>query len=544
MSPGESVSDPAKKIFYILVQGSIGFSSHCDQCVLIQLPWLFSLAEVSPNDVRAFFGKFKRIPGRPLLAPGKGPYEIPAEYDNAQCINWRFDFMGEMIRRAIREACGRGDVGTVVLLYSNHGMKDNFPLKPDNFADWAEVCALRHKPFLAVLDACYSTVFAAAALESLKYPYLESAAELDLFDRHVGFITSASGICARSTAMVSEDDGLVNLFGQKDPQEQWARGFFLRSSMFFRQFNWLLAYGFPLDSTPPDAPPSLSARLAAPASDRNMNIKQFVERMNLRCFPGGHGFHASLVAAEAFESQQFSSFFSIPPLGDLKPSTLIDASRWSGITIGDVIPAARLGRLCDDVSPLEEEEEEGEERVSGSEVVLDLPPPGRCLLIPIARADDGTIRLAPAILSGTLRPETPFVKKLCTIKVPGDGEGSHSRGARGPRLLQVGHLYLEMVRRFTPAEFGEPRWQPTLDDCHAWETYLDTLKVCVPMECWTVLPRVLMFRSLFDTDQEFKDILREMRGRALARRPKFQAAYPGVQPIQDDEQVQPRETKV
>jgi hypothetical protein len=112
-------------------------------------------------------------------------------------------------------------------------------------SEWVRPCAASKTEFLVVLDACCSTILAG----SVRAQMLRLAASLLTADqrafaeKHVGFITSGKGGCARSTAMVSKDESLVNLFGVKAAPDDWARGFFQRSTMFLRQFNWLWPTG-------------------------------------------------------------------------------------------------------------------------------------------------------------------------------------------------------------------------------------------------------------------------------------------------------------
>jgi hypothetical protein len=392
------------------------------------------------------------------------------------------------------------------------------------FAQWGLQCARDNIEFLLVLDACYSTIFAS----SVRTRMLElaggilNAAQCAFAEKHVGFITSARSSCARSIAMISTDESLVNLFGAKSPEEEWARGFLHRSTMFLRQFNWLLAYGF--------------GTFAAPL-DRDVNLSQFVVRMNMRCLPAGHGFHASLVADEGFGSIPLRSFFPFPRLGNLRPDQAMAA--WPEVMLEDLIPSARLGRLFDDVGTLEGAGvAEGDEKVAEEEAEEQGGTfPADYLLIPIRRAGDNTVERAGAtILSSQLVPESPIVQRLSGNEVPGADEDEEEDNR--PKGLQANHLLLVMLRKITNGriKFTNGHAVVTSDICHLNELaqYLEEdLQVSVPL--WEPLGRVAGFRSCFATDEQFRDFLQQMLARALARFPEFQQMYPDIPPLSEDE---------
>jgi hypothetical protein len=517
--------------YYILVQGSAKFSSHCDQGMLLQLLWFLYLGGVANEQIKAFFRRFGAIDGYPLVAPGKGPYKMPPPYDNEDCVDWTMANLGARITKVIAWACLADEIDHIVLVYSNHGPQQGLGaghglLSKDDFALWAIECARAGKQLLVVIDACFSTGFATDAMDFLRGKLAKQAPLLDFVEKNVGFITSARGICARSTPMISKDRSLVNLFAPSpDRQDTWARGFFTRSSMFLRQFNWLLAY----------APP-----------DPKLTLGQFVRQMNVRRFADGHGFYAALVGGSSFGSVQFNSFFPMP-LGTLDPTT--EVPEWPEVTVGDLIPGAKLGHLYDDVRQLEEEdgEGEGEEGVEEEEPNEQAPEPGTAsfLLIPIVRHADGTVgRAGRALLSEDLGLDFLFLSKLCVGHSTVEDEEEDEAGARAPERLEVGHLFVAACHRFARNKVPEARSAGTVarctstevvERCRLWQTYLEErLDVEVPHSAWESLARLTRFRGLFASDADFERFLEELRDRALAQLPEFQPAYPNVTPIEDD----------
>jgi hypothetical protein len=335
-------SEEENDIYYILVQGSEEFGSHADQGMLIQLLWLLFLAGVKPTRVKVLYGQPQDLKDPPLLAPGKTPYQIPKDYADQKdppCYQRVDAYMMVAISSAVAQACRLPGVHKIVLVYANHGSPVQVGgagkvLRLQNFAQWGFQCAVANIEFLLVLDACCSTIFASSVWDTMRglAPSMLSGEQWAFAEKHIGFITSASGVCTRSTAMISKDESLVNLFGAKEGEEEWARGLCHRSSMFLRQFNWLLAYGFGTFDR---------------ALHRDVTLQEFVTRMNLPCLC----FHASIVAHQDFGSIQLRSFFPFPQLGTLGPDRPM-ARDWPGVVLGDLIPSARLGRLWDDLWPL------------------------------------------------------------------------------------------------------------------------------------------------------------------------------------------------
>jgi hypothetical protein len=375
--------------------------------MLIQLLWLLHGSEVPKDCIKAFFGKFENIDSYPLVAPGKGAYKIPPPYDDPRCLDWTFQGLATLIGNAIALACGREAIGTIVLVYANHGTPKGLEagygfLRQLDFTQWATQCTNSEKKFLVVLDACCSTVFATATMDHInrQLEQKHQTSKVPWIAANVGFITSATGICGRSTPMISRDATLVNLFGATPPSAAWASGFFTRSSMFLRQFNWLLTYGFE----------TLHSKLT---------VREFVQRMNRRRFPAGHGFHAALVGGDGFASSEFKSFFKIRPLG--VPDPAVPLPGWEELTVGDLIPALRLGRLYDDWGHLEEEEGEGEETDPVKEEELkeeeaDSP------LIPIHKVDGVVRRASPVLLSSAANLGPVFMAKLCIRDSPAEDD--------------------------------------------------------------------------------------------------------------------------
>jgi hypothetical protein len=438
-------------------------------------------------------------------------------------------FLELAITGAVAEACLLPGVRRIVLVYVNHEKGNELGsggrlLTVHDFVQWGLQCAQGETEFLVVLEACYSTVFASAVRTRLLQRAKKLKPDKRVFARDkVGFITSAKRICSRSIAMISKDDALVNLFEARGPEDEWARGFFHWSSMFLRQFNWLLAYGCGPLSTP-----------LHPA----LKVEECVARMNLRRFPDEHGFYASLVASEAFGSIEFKSFFPFQDFGILDPTRLI-GDEWPGIKIGDLIPSPRLGRLFDDVCTLEEEDRvEGEEQAAGEETPEEPPTgPADYLLIPIKQAADGRPfqRDGPPVLASTLQPEPPFVRRLSDNHFSMEAEGWEDvEEDDRPKRLDANHLLLVILRQITNGRITDGRAPVTCDICESWAKYfVDELHVDVPL--WEPLGRVARFRSCFESDESFKGFLVEMLGRALGLFPEFQAEYPGVEPIVEAE---------
>jgi hypothetical protein len=435
-------------------------------------------------------------------------------------LNWDFKFLGALIGTAITLACSREEVGAIVLVYANHGTAGGLGaaqgfLRGSDFTQWMLTCALSERKFLVVLDACYSTVFATAALDHTKreLEQIQQMSKAAWIESNVGFITSAKGVCARSTSMISKDPDLVMSFGETPRGAEWVNGFFTRSSMFLRQFNWMLTYGFQ-------------------TWHPKLTVREFVRRMNLRRFAEGHGFHASLVAGEGFGSSEFKSFFQIQPLGPPNPAAAVPG--WPEITIGGLIPAARVGHLYDDVEQLEEEDGEEEERVMEEEVVgQDVPDLEAAvklgtvsyLLIPIERVGSVVRRAGPAVLSSQANVSAELLHKLSVSHSSAHDEEEDEMEPRRPERLQPGHLLIEVIGRLAKGKIREGRSAATLESCSKLRSYLETLDVWVPVSASDSLARLSRLRSEFDSDATFERFLDEMRARALVTWPEFAAVY-------------------
>jgi hypothetical protein len=519
------MSERPSGVFYIPVQGSSEFAAHANQGSLIRLMWLLSFGQVAPEHIRALFAKVVTGDDWPLLEPRKGPLKIPEPYQD------RYDMtvpdLRHLIACVVHEAVAVPDVGTIVLLYANHGHPDksvarDYELKPGDFAEWAMTCIDHNKGLLVVLNACSSTAFAREAWDAVTRHVQKARPQaLEFVKNNMGFITSGEGLCELSIPLISENESLVNLFGRKGELETWARGFYVRDSMFFRRFNWLLAYGFPPTATGPGGP--------------KLTIGQFVDMMN--DLPGlPRGFTAAWVGTEeASASLEFSSFVPVPPLGDLRAADEVPG--WPEVRIGDVIHG-RFGQLFDDVAQLRalelkarpEWKGETTER-SGVPATAEIP---QVVLLPIAAADGGGFACLGPLLSEDIDKENQFLYRLPSgLSEPG-GEAT----AAAPERLQVLHLHLRAGRWAGKNKIRRCRAVVTVAICRSLEAHIEkTLKVAVPISQWGMVWKLAAFRGLFSSDETFELFLEELLRRSLYHWPEFQPLYPDVAPLRDDEEL-------
>jgi hypothetical protein len=303
--------------------------------------------------------------------------------------------------------------------------------------------------------------------------------------------------------------------------------------------------------------------------------------MNGARIPKRNGFRARVVGGRDFEALPFNAFFPLSLLGRLDPDSAATGDEWPGVRVGDLIPAAALGGLYDDVGRWEGEEEEEEEMKEEDEEAGDAEPgespsgdeakantspgfressnsstsagnPGEAapedtpcfVLIPIARDASGVVQPGPEILSATLPADTPLLDELRVKDSAGVDEETEDddeceedrvearRVARMKNWLQVGHLYHELCRAFANGEVRNGHARITVRLCNWLRHYLEEeLHVWVPFSTWDMLATMGQFRSRFHSDAAFKDFLAVLRGRALYHWPQFQPLYPGVDVI-------------
>jgi hypothetical protein len=522
------MSGKPRAVFYIPVQGSSQFAAHADQGSLIRVLWLLSFGKVEPKSIRPLFAKVVARDEWPLLEPGQCSYKIPEAYEER--INLTVPNLRRQIARAVDEAVHLRAVGTIVLLYSNHGRGDKLAgrdgvLEPDHFAEWAVNCVDAGKRLLMVLDACSSTDFAREAWKAITSTVAEirPPEALAFVENNMGFITSGAGLCEQSIAMISEDERLVNLFDKKRDSEKWARGFFIPDSLFFRRFNWLLAYGFP-SSAERDSDTDPEAEATDTRSPR-LTIKQFVDKMNdLRVH---RGFTAAWIGTEqAGASLEFTSLFPFPQLGGLRPADPVPD--WPGVRVGDVIPDAAVGELFDDVPQLRAR---ALEDCGGARATLDAE---QVLLIPIERDGRGGFVRLPPLVTKDIDQETPFLLRLHS----GHSGADDAAAPDAPQRLTVHRLWLKAGRWAAKNKIRSGWAVVTTDICRALEAHIEkNLNVSVPISEWSAVWRLAGFRRLFSSDHIFKLFLEELLRRALCQWPEFRPLYPNVEPLMNDEDL-------
>jgi hypothetical protein len=178
-------------------------------------------ADVGEAYVTALFADIDDLTGWPCVAPGGAPYQVPPRYkaliDKSKSKPKDLAFL---ISEAITKACSVPDVGSIVLVYLNHGNDEELgtgkkKLSVGAFVNWAQQCAGLDRRLLVVLDACMSTRFARRVMDKLR-DRLKSDGREEFYRKVtelVGFITSGRRHCQRSVPLISADKDLVNLFG-------------------------------------------------------------------------------------------------------------------------------------------------------------------------------------------------------------------------------------------------------------------------------------------------------------------------------------------
>jgi hypothetical protein len=310
-------------IVYILVQGTTDFASQRHSADLLRLMWILYLGGVNAADVTVFIAG--QACALPLRGPGLNPFEFPVEFWS-QAITDRLD-LADSVAGHVALAISRNDVSGVVLVYLGDAQESALGegterVTVNNVCFWARLCAFTHRTFLGVFAGKCSTVFAETVWRVLtNCPRQEGA---QLLSDYVGFITSSRDVYASSTPVVSRYLGVVELFGEfAGPLPGgFLPGFYIRGSMFCRQLNRLLAYGFGCSAT--------------------TTVSDFVRLLNPRNVEQ-QGFWAEYVGGPGASLLPLSAFF---PVGTQQPTSEIH--KGLPVQVKDLIAAEELGELVDD----------------------------------------------------------------------------------------------------------------------------------------------------------------------------------------------------
>jgi hypothetical protein len=240
---------------------------------------------------------------------GLPPLEVPAEYRN--CItSFVDDILGDL-HHAIRHFAYEPSITRIVLVYIGDGTEKSlaFPSAKININDMAECCLDARKPFLAVLDASYSTVFAEKTIRELRR--LGYGGAID-----VSFLTSGRGLCFNSAVLLSsETPELLPWYG--------GASYKINSSMFSRAFLLGLAHKYQFDITLSELPGALNVPGAAMKN----------------------GFEAAIQYGTWHnDTVPLRDFFPWGPVGKHEKSRVRPAVPFTA-----VIPNVELGGFCDDV---------------------------------------------------------------------------------------------------------------------------------------------------------------------------------------------------
>jgi hypothetical protein len=419
--------------------------------------WILYWGGVAADQVKAFICEIEGMGTWPRRELGEAPLAIPPGYE--KCII-RSRNLQAAVSQAVNDACDRAGVGGILLAYANHGRPDGVGFGPElidapAFALWAVACARAGKRLLVVLSACASTAIAHAAFDIAS---ANAASGLrNAFEEGIGFIASSSGPSSGSRVIVTDQDGLVDLFEESPARDGFVPGFFHRGPMFWRQFNWLLTY--------------------RRGMDQNLTVAEFVKLMN----PGSveaNGFRAEVVGGDKFGQLSFDFFFGFRALRPEDP-----APGWSPLQVKDLIRAEELGKLFDDHGFVDPERETVDEMVL---VMESKSAPPR----PVSRTE----------LPGWLQA------KLAAVD-DDDCEGT------GPGVCTV-PFHLVFDRWTVPRsqmEAGRRRPEVSFEDCTGLAEYLRSeLGVRVGDSCWDAVTELADLGRYFTTDDEFRNCLREV----------------------------------
>jgi hypothetical protein len=200
-------------------------------------------------------------------------------------------------------------------------------LSISDFRGYADLAVMAGKHLLVIMDACHSTRFAREVWADLSAA--RGAASLDTVAQHVCFLTSAEGSCYNSLTVVSRDPSLVYLFDSMAYRStvQLALGYRKHNSMFGRQLNWILAYGWPVGRAV------------------RTTFGELINAMN-GPVDGLYGFCAELVTRGTDWARSALEWFF--PIGKFAPTDPVRG--WQGTaTVEEVIPSPAMGILEDDI---------------------------------------------------------------------------------------------------------------------------------------------------------------------------------------------------
>jgi hypothetical protein len=194
-------------ITYFFLAGCPGMASQCDYTHVIEFLKLCAQINVPSTQVYAILPHGDQTIRDPYPSPRAGfpPLQIPKVYEDV--VSTELTDITRTMLATISHFFADRKVEGVVLYYANHGHTDSLSLRGQDAlqpADFAWLCkqACRSapgsgKPFLVILDCCFSTAF------------VENLMPLLTFPSNAAFLTSGPEDCQASATVVSMDPTLV-----------------------------------------------------------------------------------------------------------------------------------------------------------------------------------------------------------------------------------------------------------------------------------------------------------------------------------------------
>jgi hypothetical protein len=322
---------PSAGTVYIEVQVDAELRDQGRCADLMKLARILNMGGVSNDNVVPLMTGIESTGEWPMADPGNMRIGLPSGYWR----NWISDrsYLADRIDGAIAHALARADISAIVLVCVGDSDENLFGrgpmhLTPANFVWWSLRSTIMHKIFLVVLDGDCSTAFALRAWREITRKVTASPFAQLLHD-NVGFIASGRAVSEVSTPLVTRDPGSVPTFRTATgclPTE-YVAGFFIRGSMFFREFNRVLAYGAPWLVPGP-------------------TIREFVRMLN-STFVERQGFCAEYVGGRDVSLLNVDALF---PVGRRKTGEAVDDG--SGLSMGELVPNIPVPFLYDDAGNL------------------------------------------------------------------------------------------------------------------------------------------------------------------------------------------------
>jgi hypothetical protein len=366
MSTSVSEMSGPRKLGFIVVHGSNGFSSQGDCICLIQVLWQLWLSKVPRELVRAFAEKLNLGSHKwPSARVGLPDLEPPPDYSDS--ISYDRSELVLDVTAAVEDLMKVAD--DVTFLYFNHGTPAAVRRWGQFFDDraiWGWAMEAIHNPnkrLLFVLSACDSTLLARKVWGRLMRR-ARTDEEKHRLAAYVGLLTVGTPRTVTSAILVSSDENLVYLFGLPGARspDGLALGFRIHNPMFGRQLLWHWAYGL--------------------VPGCGIQLGQFPGLLNsesdFKHSPGVdatlcNGFHAEFVGAASGEfpappgsppvgpslcDLPIQDFFPLGQHDETKPLAecgvpmtvdLHSIRELAQLTVGQVIPNAAIGGQFDDM---------------------------------------------------------------------------------------------------------------------------------------------------------------------------------------------------